>query len=351
MCDDLDKCIVLIVDDTPMNIDILVDTLGDDYEMRVALDGETALKDIHEFPPDIILLDVMMPGMSGYDLCEKLKADKKTSNIPIIFITSKNDDKDEEIGLKLGAVDFITKPFNPELVKARVHNQVELKRYRDTLEVLVKQRTKELQSTQEATILAMAVVAERRDNETGNHIKATQYYVRLLAEYLKNNDKFAELKQSGVIDLLVMSAPLHDIGKVGIPDNILCNPGKLTQEEFEEMKKHSVYGYESIREVEKILGYSSFLKFAGEIAVSHHERYDGKGYPYGLRGDEIPISGRIMAVADVYDALVSKRIYKPPFNHKAAIRIITDGRGTQFDPDVVDAFIALKDDFQKVHSS
>ncbi|MBF0101201.1 MAG: two-component system response regulator [Desulfobacterales bacterium] len=339
---------VLVVDDTEANIDVLVNTLEDLYDVKVAMDGETALADVLEEPPDLILLDIMMPGMDGYEVCQKLKENEATQNIPVIFLTAMTEEKDEAKGLALGAVDYVTKPFSPELVKARVKNQLELKRHRDHLEEIVQERTKELALTQEVTIYSLASLAETRDPETGGHILRTQRYIKALAEQLKNHPKFKKFLDERTIDLLYKSAPLHDIGKVGVADHILKKPGKLTNEEFDEMKKHTTYGRDALSVAELKLGSNSFMKYAKEIAYTHQEKWDGSGYPQGLKGETIPVSGRLMAIADVYDALVCKRVYKPPFSHQKAVEIIKEGKGKHFDPDMVDAFVAIEDNFRKI---
>ncbi len=340
---------VLIVDDTPENIQVLMETLKKDYAIVAATNGYKALQMAVKDPlPDLILLDIMMPGIDGYEVCAQLKDDDKTRNIPVIFVTALSDAGDEAKGLSLGAVDYITKPFNPSLVLARVHNQLELKRYRDSLEDLVKKRTHELQLTQEVTIEAMGALAEYRDPETGGHIRRTQYYVKELAMRLQQHEKFSDFFDDDTIERLYHSAPLHDIGKVGIPDNILLKPGKLTDEEFEKMKEHTIFGRDTIKVCERRLGHNSFLRYAREIAETHQEKWDGSGYPYGLQGNEIPISGRLMAIADVYDALISKRVYKPPFPHEKAVKIIIEGKGTHFDPDMVDAFLEITEQFREI---
>ncbi len=345
---DMTQCLVMVVDDTEENIDILVEALGTTYDISVAIDGETALEDISSEIPDIILLDIMMPGIDGYEVCRRLKAMEKTKNIPIIFLTAMAEADDEELGLKLGAVDYITKPFNPALVNARVKNQLELKLHRDNLEKLVKKRTAELELTQEVTIDSMGTLAEYRDPETGGHIRRTKNYVRALAKKLKDYEKFNDYFTDETIDMLYKSAPLHDIGKVGVPDHILLKPGRLTEEEFEEMKKHTLYGRDAIARAEEKLGSHSFLHFALEIAESHQEKWDGSGYPNGWIGEQIPISGRLMAVADVYDALISKRVYKDPFPHSKAVKIIQEGSGSHFDPSMVTAFIELEEEFRRI---
>ncbi len=345
---DLSDCTILVVDDTVANVDILVYALENDYDVMVAMDGESALESVAYHRPDLILLDIMMPGMDGYEVCRRLKADAATRHIPIIFLTAMAEEQDEAKGLVLGAVDYVTKPFSPELVKARVKNQLELKMHRDRLEDLVKERTEQLELTQEITIESMGTLAEYRDPETGGHIKRTRQYVKVLAEYLQNHPKFKNYLTDPVIDLLYKSAPLHDIGKVGVKDSILLKPGKITDDEFDEMKKHAAYGRDVLAIQEKKLGTNSFLHHARLIAGSHHEKWDGSGYPDGLAGDEIPIEARIMAIADVYDALISKRIYKPPFPHEKAVEIIAEGKGRHFDPDMVEAFLALEDTFRQI---
>jgi len=345
---DISDCSVMVVDDVEANIDILVNTLGDSYDVAVALDGKSALESIAENKPDLILLDIMMPGMDGYEVCRRLKADDETKNIPILFLTAMTEEQDEERGLKLGAVDYITKPFSVGLVKARVHNQLELKLHRDHLEELVRERTRQLELTQEVTIESMGALAEYRDPETGGHIRRTQSYLELLANHLKDHPKFKEFLNDPTIELILKSAPLHDIGKIGVSDLILLKPGQLNSQEFEDMKKHSLYGRDAIAFAEKKLGKDSFLKYAKIIAESHHEKWDGTGYPHGRKGEGIPVVGRLMAVADVYDALISKRVYKPPYPHNRSVEVIKTGRGTHFDPDIVDAFLELEEEFRKV---
>lgn len=345
---DLSSCIVLIVDDTVTNVDILVETLGDDYDVRVAMDGESALEAVQAELPDLILLDIMMPGMSGYAVCERLKATEYSRAVPIIFISAMGEAESEAKGLALGAVDYISKPFNPQLVKARIKNQLELKLYRDHLEQLVKERTREVELTQAVMIESMATLAEYRDPETGGHVKRTQNYVKALAKQLQDHPAFRAELDDETIELLYISAPLHDVGKVGVPDHILRKEGPLTDAEYAEMKKHPEYGANALRISEQKLGESHFLRCAIEIALTHHERWDGAGYPNGLRKQEIPLAGRLMALADVYDALISKRTYKPPLPHEQAVHYIVEQKGGHFDPEVVEAFIALMETFRNI---
>ena len=351
------KPVILIVDDTPDNITLLSALLKDQYRLKIATNGMKALQIAAAAPrPDLILLDIMMPELDGYETCRRLKADRATADIPVIFLTAKIRPEDEEMGLSLGAADYIAKPISPALVRSRVATQIKLKQVRECLqdqnrhlEYLVTERTQELVRMQEATILAMALLAETRDNETGNHIRRTQHYVAALARQLAPHPRFCDELSAENIDLLFKSAPLHDIGKVGVPDRILLKPGKLDADEFEIMKLHTVYGRDAIISLEKYLGASNeFLRFAREITYSHQEKWDGTGYPQGLKGDAIPVSARLMAVADVYDALISRRIYKPPFSHEKAVGIMKEGRGAHFDPDVLDAFLEMQEAFRDI---
>ena len=351
------KSSVLIVDDTPDNLSLMSGLLKGLYRVMVANNGARAVEIAKGAnPPDLILLDIMMPGMSGYDVCTTLKADPATRDIPIIFLTALTTLEDEKKGLEMGAVDFITKPVNPPIVLARVATHLQVKAAADFLkdknlylETEVQRRGRELAAIQDVTILAMASLAETRDNDTGNHIRRTQHYLKLLAQHLQPHPRFAHFLNEHTIDLLFKSAPLHDIGKVGIPDRILLKPGRYEPHEFEIMKSHCQLGRDAIQHAEDQLGMSvDFLKYAKEIAYSHQEKWDGSGYPEGLAGDAIPISARLMAVADVYDALISRRVYKEGMPHAQAVDIIRQGRGTHFDPDVTDAFLALSTEFQAI---
>ena len=353
-----DRPTLLVVDDTPDNLSLMSGILKDNYKVKVANSGEKAIKVAESDPtPDLILLDIMMPGMDGYQTCIRLQTHSKTRHIPIIFLTAKAEVEDETYGLELGAVDYITKPISPPILLARVKAHLELKRVQDFLrdqnqflESEVQKRTTEVVAIQDVTILAMASLAETRDNETGNHIRRTQHYVRLLADKLRHHPRFAHfLDDDGTIELLYKSAPLHDIGKIGIPDRILLKPGRFEPEEFEIMKTHTTLGRDAILHAEKELGIEMpFLTLAKEIAYGHQEKWDGSGYPQGLSGDDIPISARLMAVADVYDALISRRIYKEGMSHEKAVEIILQGKGSHFDPDMVDAFAELQEEFRKI---
>ena len=349
---------VLVVDDTPENLSMMSDLLQDLYRVKVAPGGERALKIARSgAPPDLILLDVMMPDMDGYAVCRALMDDPATRHIPIVFLTALSDPVDEEMGLALGAVDYISKPISPPIVLARVRAHLAMKQAADFLrdqnaflEQEVARRIEEVRAVQDATIVMLSSLAEARDNDTGSHILRTQHYVRALAEALRHHPRFrAALDSDEAIDLLYKSAPLHDIGKVGIPDHILLKPGRLTDAEFEVMKTHCALGHRAIVQAERRLGRRvPFLDIAKEIALYHQEKWDGTGYPEGLAGDAIPVSARLMAVADVYDALISVRPYKGALSHAEATAIIRSGRGTHFDPDVADAFAALAETFREI---
>lgn len=353
----LTKPTILIVDDTPDNLTLMRELLKSDYHVQVANSGARALKLAALSPhPDLILLDIMMPGMDGYEVCQRLKADPQTLGIPVVFLTAKADVEDEQRGLEIGAVDYITKPISPPIVLARVKLHLALKAQADFLrdkadflEAEVSRRTREVMAIQDVTILAMASMAETRDSETGNHIRRTQYYVKALAQHLSRHPRFSGQLTDGYIRMLFKSAPLHDIGKVGIPDRILLKPGRFEPHEFELMKAHTTLGRDAIEHAEQQLGMRvDFLSIAKEIALSHQEKWDGSGYPQGLAGEAIPLSARLMAVADVYDALISRRVYKEGMPHEKAVSIIQEGRGTHFDPDIADAFVALQQEFRAI---
>ncbi len=347
---------VLVVDDTAANLTMMVELLSPLYRVLVAASGARALEVARTAQPDVMLLDVMMPVMDGYEVCSRLKADPRTKDIAVIFLTAKNQPEDEEKGLHLGALDYISKPISPPIVLARVGTQLALRAASHFLidkaaylEQEVLRRTDEIRDVQDATILTMASLAETRDNETGQHIQRTQYYVRALALQLKDHPRFSAYLTDRQIDLLFKSAPLHDIGKVGIPDRILLKPGRLDEAEMDIMKTHTTLGRDTIEAAEARLGHSvPFLQCAKQIAYSHQEKWDGSGYPLGLAGDAIPIAARLMALADVYDALISRRVYKPAFSHAKARDILLEGRGIHFDPDIVTAFEAVDEAFQVI---
>ena len=297
--------------------------------------------------PDLILLDVMMPGMDGYDVLARLRSEPSTADIPVVFLTAMAGADDEERGLSMGASDYVTKPIRPLVVQARVRTQLEAKRARDALsdrnallEAEVRRRMAENDLIQTVSIRALAHLAEMRDTDTGLHINRTQGFVRELAERLRHHPRFRSQLDPQSIELLVRSAPLHDIGKVGIPDAILLKPGRLTPDEWAIMQTHAALGAEAIAQAEADVEEPvAFLTLAKEIARWHHEHWDGNGYPDGLAGDAIPLPARLMAIADVFDAIISPRVYKPAMSYEEARTIVANGRGTHFDPDVTDAFM------------
>lgn len=353
----LEKKLILIVDDTPENLQLMSEVLKDNYKIKVANSGEKALKIAKgERIPDLILLDIMMPDLDGYEVCRRLKVHPSTCDIPVIFVTGKADETDEKKGFDIGAVDYITKPISVPILISRVNTHLQLKSVRDFLkdqnaflETEVESRTNEIRAIQDVTIFAMASLAETRDAETGHHIRRTQLYTRTLANQLRKNPKYENFLNDYLIEMIFKSSPLHDIGKVGIPDNVLLKPGKLTLEEFEIMKTHSAIGRNAIENAENHLSLKvDFLKYAKEIAYYHHEKWDGTGYPEGLSGENIPISARIMAVADVYDALISKRVYKNSMSQEEAYHVMVMGSGTHFDPEVIDCFIEVYEEIKGI---
>ena len=360
---------ILIVDDDPVVSGMLgVSLAGAGYTITEANSGEAALAalagmDAMELP-DIVFLDVeMWGGIEGFEVCRRLKANQSTRDIAVIFLTSKSDPVYEQLGFALGAVDYISKPASTPIVLARVRTHLMLRtaaqlldaRNHD-LELEVTRRTAELacnleqlRVSQEVTMVAMASLAETRDNETGNHLFRTQHYVLALANHLRGHARFADQLDDASVDRLFKAAPLHDIGKVGIPDRILLKPGRLDAQEFEVMKTHTTIGRDAIENAQRRVGVRvPLLETAMEIALSHQEKWDGSGYPQGLAGESIPLSARLMAVADVYDALISRRVYKDAMSHAQAREIIAVGRGQHFDPDIVDAFLVVEVDFKAV---
>lgn len=345
------KLKILIVDDAPANIELLMGILANEYEVAVALDGERALKIVEKVMPSLILLDIRLPGIDGYEVCSRLRANPITAEIPVVFLTADTDRGSESKGLLSGAVDYITKPVDPDLVRLRVRTHLELKRHRDQLSSLVKARTRQLTQTLNVMLASLGTLAEYRDNETGAHIFRTRSIVNVLAKQLRAHPLWHSILTEEYIEFVTTAAPLHDIGKVGVPDHILRKPGPLTSEEFAEMKKHPTMGYQVLRAACENLEEPRLVEIAAEIAYCHHEKWDGTGYPRGLVGEQIPHSGRLMAVADVYDALVSERVYKRAMPHETAIDIIRANSETHFDPSVVEAFLQMADSIQHLYHS
>ncbi|MEH6578958.1 MAG: two-component system response regulator [Amphritea sp.] len=328
---------ILVVDDTPDNIEVLRGVLHKDYQITVAISGAKALELARsEHRPDMILLDVMMPEMDGYEVCRRLKRDPRTADIPVIFVTSKDEVDSEETGLEIGAVDYITKPIVPRIVQARVKTQLALYDQNRELDRLVKERTEKLHSATLQIIQDLGRAAEYKDNETGMHVMRMSNYARLLGQAAGLNDN--------AVELLFYAAPMHDIGKIGIPDSILLKPGKLDAQEWQVMKTHCAIGAEIIGDA----GGSELLQLAGSVALTHHEKWNGQGYPSGLAGEEIPLVARIVAIADVFDALTSKRPYKQAWSVEDAMNHLKNEAGEHFDPHLVALFLDLRPELLKI---
>jgi putative two-component system response regulator len=342
------KPVVFVVDDIETNVMILEEILSSDYNVVTASNGKEALEKLKTTVPlpKIMLLDVVMPHMDGRELFEQIKKDKAFRRIPIIFITAENDSESEL--LAAGAVDFINKPFLPEIVKLRVKNQISLKNYSDSLEEMVAEKTAEATKTLENALQGLANVIEHRDLESGEHVKRTQLFVKALIDYLLSVDSvYSEEIRKLQPDMIIRSMALHDVGKIAIPDKILLKPGKLDPDEYEIMKTHTIRGKDIIHELGDVNS-SIYLKHCEDICYGHHERWDGKGYPRQLKDKEIPISARLAALADVYDALVCARVYKAAMPYEEAINIIMQGKGTQFDPIMTDAVLQIQQQFQEI---
>jgi len=343
------SCCIFLVDDNPVYLNSGKNALQDKYTVVTIPSGEKLLLALQKNRPDLILLDVEMPGMSGYDAIKELKANSQTSEIPVIFLTGKGDPENEFLGLSLGAVDYIAKPFSPPLLLKRIELHLllqtqknELRRFNENLITMVYERTKDITELQHAIIVWTAEMVEFRDEETGHHVERVQKYLEILLGEMKKSELYAPHLASWDIEAFLKSAPLHDVGKIKIRDDILLKKARFTDLEFDNMKLHTLYGKTLIESLQdKVPSQKTFLDYAKTLAYSHHERWDGTGYPEGLEREMIPLQARMMALADVYDALVSERPYKKAFSHEEAMRIILEGRGTQFDPELTDLFVNL----------
>jgi len=349
-----EKKLILLVDDNPTNLRLGMNTLGKVYNIITAPSAEKMFSLLETNSPVMILLDVDMPNISGYEAIKILKENPQTKDIQVIFVTARTDSEDELEGLSLGAIDYITKPFQPSLLLKRIEvhllveeQRKELKAFNENLQEMVKEKTQDIVDLKNALLKTMAEMVEYRDFVTGGHIERTQQGIKLLLEEAEKNELFKEVKDCDT-ELLLQSSQLHDVGKISISDFILKKPGKLNDQEFEEMKNHVVSGEQIIKKIRSLTKESDFLKYAEIFAASHHERWDGKGYPRGLKGNEIPLLGRIMAIADVYDALISERPYKKAFTHEEAVRIICESSGSQFDPVLVELFLETAEKFREI---
>ena len=349
---------IFLVDDNITNLTMGRNVLSGHYNVATVDNGERLLKMLEKTIPDMILLDVEMPEMNGYDVIKVIKSKKETKNIPVIFLTAKSDNDNELEGLSLGAIDYIIKPFSPPLLLKRIETHLlvesqkkELLNYNKNLQTLVEAKTKTVLELQNAILRAMAELVENRDDITGKHLERTQSYLNLLIKAISKHGLYADEVRNWNIDLVLLSSQLHDVGKIVVKDDILKKPGKLTEEEFAEIKKHTIFGEKIIEKIKRNATEHEFLEHARIFAVTHHEKWDGSGYPRKLKGLEIPLQGRLMAIADVYDALVSDRPYKKAFSHEEAVKIIREEKGTHFDPDLVDIFLEISDKFNETANS
>jgi putative two-component system response regulator len=348
---------VLIVDDTPANLNILSEMIREmGLRARPVPSGKLALQTTATTPPDLILLDIMMPEMDGFEICRRLKQDERLRDIPIIFISALDDATNKVGAFEAGGVDYITKPFQIKEVRARVNTHLKLRQYQaeltlhnERLQELVQAQIKEISSSQMAMIFALAKLAESRDDDTGKHLERVQSFCKMLAARLVRHAHYGPQISTSFIDNIYHASPLHDIGKVAIPDSILLKPDKLTPEEFEVMKTHPALGAATLEAVLQQYPKNTFIAMGIEIARCHHENWDGRGYPGGLTGESIPLAARILAVADTYDALRSKRCYKAPFSHEKSCEIILTSSGARLDPAVVNAFAELQHEFNETH--
>ena len=346
---------VLVVDDENSNIMALTHLLSPAYTVYAAKNGQNAIAAAEKYLPDIILLDVLMPGMSGYDVLKRLKSKAETVHIPVVFLTGKSDAKSELEGLSLGAIDYISKPFSPPLLLKRIEHHLlvesqkqELVDFSNNLRKMVETKTKTVVELQNAVLQTMAELVEFRDDITGGHVERIQRYLSIILKTMKKMKIYDNETAAWDIALVLQSAQLHDVGKIAIADSILKKPEKLTDEEFDVIKTHVVFGKTIIEKIRRNTTEHFFLEYAQVFASTHHEKWDGSGYPNRLRGQEIPLKGRIMAIIDVYDALVSERPYKKALTHEEAVNIIMEGKGTHFDPALVDVFLNCADELRRI---
>lgn len=346
---------VLVVDDSRESAEMLGEILATQgYDPVLYLDPAEALREVSAVRPDVILLDAVMPGMDGYEVCERILAMESLRSIPVIFVSGVHEPFEKVRAFRLGAVDYLTKPFHFEEIEARIATHLRMSRLQRRTEAdatnlrrLVDEKVREVSDSQMALIFALAKLSESRDDETGKHMERIQEFCRLLATGLRETPAFAGRIDDEFVANIICASPLHDIGKVGIEDRILRKPGRLLPEEFEIMKRHSEIGADTLEAVRTKYPGNEFVRMGIEIARSHHERWDGTGYPDGTAGEATPLSARIMGIADVYDALRSRRHYKEPFSHEKAVGIIRGERGSHFDPAVADVFLAREEGFAR----
>jgi putative two-component system response regulator len=348
---------VLIVDDSKADV-MMIENMLEGYDLLIAYDGIEAMECIDKNPDiEIMILDINMPRMNGFEVLEAIRNHPEHKKIATLILTNYDEIDNEIRGLELGALDYIRKPLNIRSIRKRIELHSNLRNVRKALEQhnlmlenTVAERTKEFNMTRDVTIHAMVGLLEVRDIESGNHTKRTQWMMRALCDQLRNKEMYHAILTDAYINELFSTAPLHDIGKMGIPDSILLKPGKLTSEEFEIMKKHTTYGVNALKSEGNEITSLSFIRTASEIIGTHHEKFDGSGYPKGLVGKDIPLSGRLMAIIDVFDALVSVRVYKPAYSHEEALDIIAKESGTHFDPGIVEAFFEIEKDIKSINN-
>ncbi|ULQ60731.1 response regulator [Brucepastera parasyntrophica] len=341
------KQLIVTVDDDPISLNTILSILKPSYQVHPFAAGETALKFLDSSPADLILLDCTMPGMNGFEVMDVLQRDAKTAEIPILFLTGKEDRDSEIRAIEMGAADYLRKPIEPEVLRTRVRHQLELQQYRKHLEALAAEKAKNLIHTynrlrlrEDATLSMLAIATDMSDSSTGDHIWRVTEFVRLLTEKLLDEPKENYVLRQDQAEDIIKSSKLHDVGKIAIPGQILRKPDRLTPEEFKIVKLHPHWGAEFLEEFADPQGADPFLFIAHDIALYHHEKWDGSGYPTGRKGEDIPLSARIVAVADVYDALISARPYKKAFTHEESMKIVQEDSGQHFDPHLVELFIA-----------
>jgi len=332
---------IFIVDDNDVNLLSAEDALSDYYRVFTLPSAADMFDFLENIKPDLILLDIEMPVMNGFEALQKLKDDNRFADIFVMFLTSRKDTTAEVRGFELGAVDFIHKPFTRPILLNRIKTHLEI-------EAVINEQTSELRALRNSTVSALARVVENRDVFTGNHIERTTMFMEILLKAMLKFGVYSDTINQWDLDAVILASRLHDVGKVTISDLILNKPGKLTVEEFENMKKHTIEGERIVDEIIVESGYQGLLHHAKLFAGYHHERFDGSGYPYGKEGEGIPLQGRLMAIVDVYDALISERPYKVPFSHEKALDIVIDSKGTHFDPKIVDVFLEVSDLFAEV---
>lgn len=340
---------IVVVDDNPVNLDLAETVLQNEYKVTKLISGEQLLKFLMRVKPDIILLDIQMPGLDGFETLKEIRKNHQYKGIPVIFLTGQKDTVSEREGLQLGAQDFIGKPFDSAVMLTRIHAQLELYEYRNNLEQVVREKTKQVADLHRTITESWAEMVESRDGTTGSHVRNTTVYFRKFIAILLEKPEYASSFSDEMVEDLSWASTIHDIGKIGISDNVLKKPGPLTEEEMTDMKRHSAIGASVIQKImNSTVTDDQFLDYAREMALWHHERWDGTGYPQGLRGDVIPIYVQILSIVDVYDALTSVRPYKRAFTHEEALKIILTDSGEFFNPDLVNIFMDHSDEFLQI---